>query len=261
MPTLAKPCHRQPPLHSGAPRTTLNKSEQTRTNLNAAKPPDQIGIPPNRPQHPPKKTNPNTAAAHPPPFLHRPPSVIPASPSPPFLGCPPSAIPAPPSPSFLRPSSVIPAPLFRHSCAPLPSFLRRQEPTQHPRPSPIHPSPLPGGRLGGGWEAAIVLPRSLCHPHTRAQDPSFAPPLAIRAPPRHSRPPSPFAPLRVIPAPLVVILAPLFRHSCAPLVIPAQAGTRRSPAFGAHLNIPTARPSRLCAAAGCSAPGRAPPTA
>jgi len=31
--------------------------------------------------------------------------------------------------------------------APLPSFLRRQEPTPtSPPPSPIHPSPLPGGR-------------------------------------------------------------------------------------------------------------------
>ena len=190
LPTLAKPCHRQPPPHSGAPRTTLNKSEQTRTNLNAAKRPDQIGSPPNRPQHPEKNK---------PEHRRRPPSAIP---TPPTLRHSHASLP------------VIPA-------SPFSSFLRRQEPTQHPRPSPIHPSPLSGGRLGGGWEAAIVLPRSLCHPHTRAHDPSFAP----------------------LP------------------VIPAQAGTRRSPAFGARLNISTARPSRLCAAAGCSAPGRAPPTA
>ena len=46
------------------------------------------------------------------------------------------------------PASVIPA--FP------PSFLRRQEPTHShtTSPSPIHPSPLPGGRLGGGWKLA-----------------------------------------------------------------------------------------------------------
>ncbi len=59
--------------------------------------------------------------------------------------------------------------LFRRSCVSSSSFLRRQEPrrppaprhsggpTTHPTsspPSPIHPSPLPGGRLGGGWNAA-----------------------------------------------------------------------------------------------------------
>ena len=139
-------------------------------------------------------------------------------------------------PSFLHPSPVIPALLSRHSHAPLPSFLRRQEPTRAkrsitpvltagippipppPTPSPIHPSPLPGGRLGGGWDAASVLhqlfyagrsPPAALHPHPalRPLPPSFPPPL------RHSHTPP--------------------RHSCAPLpsflrpspVIPAQAGT------------------------------------
>ena len=60
-----------------------------------------------------------------------------------------------------------------------------------------------GGRLRSSSPAHFPPP----HPRPRS---------VIRAPPRHSRPPSPFAPLRVIPAPLVVILAPLFRHSCAP---------------------------------------------
>ena len=77
-------------------------------------------------------------------------------------------------------------PKNRHSRAPIPSFLRRQE-HPHPRtpapplpPSPIHPSPLLGGRLGGGWNA-----------------PSHAPsPAHTPAPNRHSRAPTPSFPRR-----------------------------------------------------------------
>ena len=62
-------------------------------------------------------------------------------------------------PSFLR---------IRHSCASVipahPSFLRRQEPTPTPNHSPIHPSPLPGGRLGGGWEIASQRRPPSCTP-------------------------------------------------------------------------------------------------
>ena len=104
-------------------------------------------------------------------------------------------IPRPPT-SFLRPP---------------PSFLRRQEPRpSHTRtsPSPIHPSPLPGGRLGGGWK-----PPSHRHQPCAPRSPIPLPPRHSCAPLRHScagrnpRPPP------VIPAPL-------------PSVIPAQAGTR-----------------------------------
>ena len=74
--------HRQPPPHPQAPakhstiatapttpstpvvnpfttsRTTLNKSEQIRTNPNTAERPDQIGKPPGSPPNTKKKTNP-----------------------------------------------------------------------------------------------------------------------------------------------------------------------------------------------------------
>ena len=56
---------------------------------------------------------------------------------------------------------------------------------------------------------------------------------AISSPPSYPNPPA-------IPAP--------------PFVIPAQAGTHATSALGARLNTPTARPSRLCAAAGGSEP-------
>ena len=64
------------------------------------------------------------------------------------------AAPHPPSLPPIRHSSAGRNPPLHHPCVPHPSFLRRQEPT-HPNtsslpPSPIHPSPLSGGRLGGG---------------------------------------------------------------------------------------------------------------
>ncbi len=99
---------------------------------------------------------------------------------------------APPSPTPPAATAV------RHSCS-FPSFLRRQEPAQaagtapthpHSPPSPIHPSPLLGGRLGGGWEAPSV------------RKSNYAPQS-----PRHPSPPPP----SVIPA-----QAGTYRHSCAP---------------------------------------------
>ena len=87
---------------------------------------------------------------------------------------------------------VIPAPPSRHSCA------GRNRATPPPPPFP-HPSPLLGGRLGGGWEAPSQ--RSSGRP---------APP---RTPPE--RPASRHSP-RLIPA------------LSSPSVIPAQAGTTRS---------------------------------
>ncbi len=51
--------------------------------------------------------------------------------------------------------SVIPARPFRHSCVGRNARSPRASRRAHAQPSsPIHPSPLPGGRLGGGWNAA-----------------------------------------------------------------------------------------------------------
>ena len=109
----------------------------------------------------------------------------------------------------------------RHFCAPPRHSCAGRNPgsTHTPRtPSPIHPSPLPGGRLGGGWEAARVQQPLSNTPTTHPS--SHLPPMR---PPRH-----PTRPLRHSCAPL--------RHSCAlsvipaPLpVIPAQAGTAGTP--------------------------------
>ena len=73
----------------------------------------------------------------------------------------------PAAPIALRPRSPVPPPF--------PSFLRRQEPrarrrypaapTTHPTSSPsspIHPSPLLGGRLGGGCDATSQPHQSRC---------------------------------------------------------------------------------------------------
>ncbi len=74
-----------------------------------------------------------------------------------------------PSPTFLRPS---------------PSFLRRQEPATSQSPphlpsSPIHPSPLLGGRLGGGWDAPSDYQRPSGRLHS---------PRRIHTPPSFPRP-------------------------------------------------------------------------
>ena len=84
---------------------------------------------------------------------------------------------------------------FRHSCASL-SVIPAQAGTHPASPpriphSPIHPSPLPGGRLGGGWEVASQrrplspTPRSpLLIP--AASSVITASPSVIPAPHRHS---------------------------------------------------------------------------
>ena len=101
---------------------------------------------------------------------------------------PPPAAEPPPAPPERIHASVIPAPPPRHSCA------GRNPPhpnTPFPPPSPIHPSPLPGGRLGGGWEAASHHQRPSGRPH---------PPERIHA----SAIPAP----SVIPAPAIAIICP-----------------------------------------------------
>ncbi len=110
-----------------------------------------------------------------------------------------------PPPSLLRPLPVIPAPL---PVIPAQAGTRARRgqlaaPTTQPTPAPppIHPSPLPGGRLGGGWNAASQ------HRQLRRPPPSLLP-----STPQHSYAPS------VTPTPP--------QHSYAPSVIPAQAGTR-----------------------------------
>ncbi len=229
-PQRPRPAHTSaiPALHSNTPRTNLNNPEQIRTNPNIAKPPDQIGTPPESPPNTPKKQNPNTIAAPSPPL------PFPNSSLPPSRGevrwgvrgnarlptalaytpIAPPTIPAhsPPSPPTLRHScapTVILLRPHRHSCAP-PSFLRRQEPTSphlpSPPPSPIHPSPLPGGRLGGGCEATRVCqplsptPRSplplFPHLSRRSRAPSVIPapfpPFLRRQEPTPTTTPNPF---------------------------------------------------------------------
>ncbi len=124
------------------------------------------------------------------------------------------------------PSPRHPCAPFRHSCAPFPSFLRplsvipaqagtRTPPPHFPNaptnsPKKIHPSPLLGGRLGGGWEApsvhqpsSVTPPPPHCHPTPLPAVPacagmtgegahrSYAPPATPAPPSRHSWPPSP----------------------------------------------------------------------
>ncbi len=137
-------------------------------------------------------------------------SATPVPPPPPPRP-PPSFPPPPPSP---QPSSVTPAPPS--------SFLRRQEPAQPPCPPPsrlpqeIHPSPLPGGRLGGGWKPASQRTNRLCPDRPRLASPSpqrlLRHPCGLLRHPRASSvtpapPPPPLPPLTVIPVPS--------RHSCA----------------------------------------------
>ena len=122
--------------------------------------------------------------------------------------------PTPPPP---RPPTVIPAPptvipAQAGTRAPPPSFLRRQEPAQagthhHHPTSPIPNSSLPPSRGEVRWGVEC------CEP-----------------------PPRPYTPRSPTRAPL--------RHSCAPTVIPAQAGTHAPPAIPApHSATPTPLPS------------------
>ncbi len=147
-----------------------------------------------------------------------------------------------------RALSVIPAPF--------PVIPAQAGTTPNPPPSPIHPSPLPGGRLGGGCGAPSQHHRS---PTPRSPTPS---------PLRHTRA------LSVIPAP------PL-RHSCAgrnhppqthplPQFIPppfqgeARRGVRRTEPTPplVHAPITRAPPFRhACAPLRHSCAGRNPPRA
>ena len=134
-------------------------------------------------------------------------------------------------PRHPKPCPSFPTPLFRHSCAPLPSFLRRQEPTQAPTlPPQFIPPPFQGGgEVGGGTpRAATNRPPAVSQALPVISAPLFRHSCAGRNPPRHplllpnsSLPPSrgevrwgvghpepPPPPARGIPS--------LARHSCAP---------------------------------------------
>ena len=149
------------------------------------------------------------------------------SPSYPPLSYPPSSLcplrrTSNPLPSFLRPLSVIPAQAGTQAL-----------PTPPRTPSPIHPSPLPGGRLGGGCEATN-------HPTNRATPDR---PCSTSVTPTLSVVPAPLPP-SVISMPPPSHLQPSPRHSCAPSpsflrplsVIPAQAGTKLYPHPNTHLH-------------------------
>ncbi len=172
-------------------------------------------------------------------------------------------IPAPSS-SFLRrqePSHPAPSFLRRQEPShPASSFLRRQEPSHpntHPS-SPIHPSPLPGGRLGGGWESRSSATRRAA-PSPSCAAPLIAPrplrlaPRPLRLAPRHPsrRAPSVLrrAASRAAPPPSCAAppVAPRHPSRCALLVIPAPSSSflRRqetwTPARAAPSACPRAR--------------------
>ena len=69
---------------------------------------------------------------------------------------------------------VIPAPAGTRAGRNPPSPTSASNPIRPP--SPIHPSPLPGGRLGGGWE-----PRTTTAGPTRPDRPPRPPPSVIPA--------------------------------------------------------------------------------
>ncbi len=199
-------------------------------------------------------------------------------------GSPKPSPPTAPTPiTQTAPRSVVPAPPPRHSCAgrnPRRTPIRhscagrnpRRQERAHARTLPplpqIHPSPLPGGRLGGGWK-----PQTTAADRTHPNHPNRTPSVIPAPPPRHSRaphpsflrrqerahpriphspfpnsslPPSrgevrwgveapnhrrrPHPPQPPKPHPLRRSRHPLLRHSRAPSVIPAQAGTTRPPA-------------------------------
>ncbi len=79
--------------------------------------------------------------------------------------------------SFLRP--------LRHSCAG--RNLHAPTPLPYSLP-PIHPSPLPGGRLGGGWEVASKRRPLFLHPDGPS---SFLRPLRHSCAGRNLRAPTP----------------------------------------------------------------------
>ena len=142
--------------------------------------------------------------------LHSPPTTHPAIPAPLRSVIPAQAgTPRPPAPQLAptsrRHTQLLPhPPPTRHP--PSPIHPSKNTHTPHtPPPPPIHPSPLLGGRLGGGWEATT-------HHHPPSPTPR-APPPPVPSFLRRQEPPRPPP-----------------RHSCAPRsVIPAQAGTRTPP--------------------------------
>ena len=109
-----------------------------------------------------------------------------------------------------------------------PNTPKRNNP-EHERPPPLnttlfpnHPSPLKGGRLGGGWNAA-------------------------------SRAPSPARSA----APLPSFLHLFLRHSCAPpSVIPAQAGTRATASAHPDPRRPARAPPIVGRGTSCVVRGR-----
>ena len=147
-------------------------------------------------------------------------------------------------PPLLRP--------LRHSCAP--SVIPAQagtHPPQRPLSPPIHPSPLPGGRLGGGWEATserqppsntrsppAVIPAPLSS--TPIAHPSFLASPIIPAPSlRHS-----CAGRNPARATAALTTADALRHSCAPFVIPVQAGTQRVRRLRSPPQTPSGTPAQ-----------------
>ena len=128
---------------------------------------------------------------------------------------------SPHSPSVIpAPLSVIPAPLSVIPAQAGTTLRRGYLTTLTSRPaltpSPIHPSPLPGGRLGGGWEVTSRLRQS--------RAPQSPTPLPLRpvahAPIAHPTPPPPSR-------------ARLNRPPHAPAVIPTPSPSfpRPSPSF------------------------------
>ena len=141
---------------------------------------------------------------------------------------------SPPAPSRHPTPSADMHPLHVIS-APLPSFLRRQEPPSPPPfPSPIHPSPLSGGRLGGGWKATSQPPSlapRLDHPQPH---PSFLippPPPATQPPAQTCAPftssPHPSAPPRPLPS-FLRRQEPRARHRFAPARADPEPSGQRS---------------------------------
>ena len=157
---------RQPPQRASPPPPFLRLSTAARISSTVipAPPHSVIPAPPivipaqtgTCPRPPPLHLSPNSSL---PPFrgearwgvrrTERPPAIVRAAPPTAAARVSPTGIPVPPH----RRSAHL---INRHSCAPFPSFLRRQEPARarhHFTPPPIHPSPLLGGRLGGGCGA------------------------------------------------------------------------------------------------------------
>ena len=91
----------------------------------------------------------------------------------------------------------------RSGATPKPWTASDRPPTHLHSPSPIHPSPLPGGRLGGGWEATRDPRRHFNTPVSHTTSPTVTPPTTVTLhPQRHPALPT------LTPHPN--------RHSCAP---------------------------------------------